>query len=127
VITTRFVADTIDNLTQEAFGRVLVTCWTSWCSRGDAVLIDGSPQSVSFATDLERHLIQMPLVASAYTPTVESPPDGVAPSGLGFIYLHGGGYSTFDKGGSTEPWFRHLAAQAAMYDVARFQVVLLYP
>ena len=42
---------------------------------------------------------------------VWSPPDGVAPSGLGFIYLHGGGYSAFDKGGPTEPWFRHLAAQ----------------
>ncbi|MCC7359921.1 MAG: alpha/beta hydrolase [Anaerolineales bacterium] len=40
-----------------------------------------------------------------------SPPDGVAPSGLGFIYLHGGGYSAFDKGGPTEFWFRHLAAQ----------------
>lgn len=42
---------------------------------------------------------------------VWSPPDSVAPSGLGFIYLHGGGYSAFDKGGPTEPWFRHLAAQ----------------
>ena len=42
---------------------------------------------------------------------VWSPPEGVAPSGLGFIYLHGGGYSAFDKGGPTEPWFRHLAAQ----------------
>jgi acetyl esterase/lipase len=42
---------------------------------------------------------------------VWSPPDGVPPSGLGFIYLHGGGYSAFDKGGPTEPWFRHLAAQ----------------
>jgi acetyl esterase/lipase len=42
---------------------------------------------------------------------VWSPPDGVAPSGLGFIYLHGGGYAAFDKGGPTEPWFRHLAAQ----------------
>ena len=42
---------------------------------------------------------------------VWSPSDGVVPSGLGFIYLHGGGYSAFDKGGPTEPWFRHLAAQ----------------
>jgi acetyl esterase/lipase len=40
-----------------------------------------------------------------------SPPDSVSPSGLGFIYLHGGGYSAFDKGGPTELWFRHLAAQ----------------
>ncbi len=40
-----------------------------------------------------------------------SPPDGVVSSGLGFIYLHGGGYSAFDKGGPTESWFRHLAAQ----------------
>lgn len=40
-----------------------------------------------------------------------SPPTGVAPSRLGFIYLHGGGYSAFDKGGPTELWFRHLAAQ----------------
>jgi acetyl esterase/lipase len=47
------------------------------------------------------------------------PPDGVAPSGLGFIYLHGGGYSAFDKGGPTEPWFRHLAAQGhVVMDVA---------
>jgi len=48
-----------------------------------------------------------------------SPPDGVAPSRLGFIYLHGGGYSAFDKGGPTELWFRHLAAQGhVVMDVA---------
>jgi acetyl esterase/lipase len=50
---------------------------------------------------------------------VWSPPDGVAPSGLGFIYLHGGGYTAFDKGGPTELWFRHLAAQGhAVMDVS---------
>lgn len=48
-----------------------------------------------------------------------SPPEGVQHSGLGFIYLHGGGYSAFDKGGPTEPWFRHLAAQGhVVMDVA---------
>jgi acetyl esterase/lipase len=47
-----------------------------------------------------------PLVADIW-----SPPYGVAPSTVGFIYLHGGGYSAFDKGGPTELWFRHLAAQ----------------
>lgn len=50
---------------------------------------------------------------------VWSPPEGVAQSGIGFIYLHGGGYSAFDKGGPTEPWFRHLAAQGhVVMDVA---------
>ncbi|MHB1132817.1 MAG: alpha/beta hydrolase fold domain-containing protein [Chloroflexota bacterium] len=39
------------------------------------------------------------------------PPSNVAPSGLGFIYIHGGGYVSQDKGGPTETWFRHLAAQ----------------
>jgi len=48
-----------------------------------------------------------------------SPPTGIAPSGLGFIYLHGGGYSAFDKGGPTEAWFRHLAVQGhVVMDVA---------
>jgi acetyl esterase/lipase len=42
---------------------------------------------------------------------VWSPADGIAHSGLGFIYLHGGGYTAFDKGGPTETWFRHLAEQ----------------
>jgi acetyl esterase/lipase len=42
---------------------------------------------------------------------VWSPPDDVLPSSVGFIYFHGGGYSAFDKGGPTETWFRHLAAQ----------------
>jgi acetyl esterase/lipase len=42
---------------------------------------------------------------------VWSPPHGIEPSGLGFIYLHGGGYTAFDKGGPTESWFRHLATQ----------------
>ena len=50
---------------------------------------------------------------------VWTPPAGVASSGVGFIYLHGGGYSAFDKGGPTEPWFRHLAAQGhVVMDVA---------
>ena len=42
---------------------------------------------------------------------VWQPPAGVKPSGLAFVYVHGGGYVSQDKGGPTEPWFRHLAAQ----------------
>jgi acetyl esterase/lipase len=50
---------------------------------------------------------------------VWSPPDLVPRSGLGVIYLHGGGYSAFDKGGPTEMWFRHLAGQGhVVMDVA---------
>jgi acetyl esterase/lipase len=47
------------------------------------------------------------------------PPAGTQPSGLAFIYLHGGGDASGDKGGPTEPWFRHLAAQGhVVMDVA---------
>jgi acetyl esterase/lipase len=48
-----------------------------------------------------------------------SAPAGVQPSGLALIYRHGGGHASMDKGGPTEPWFRHLAAQGRMVmDVA---------
>ena len=48
------------------------------------------------------------------------PPEGVQPSGLAFIHLHGGGHASFDKGlPPNEPWFRHLAAQGhVVMDVA---------
>jgi acetyl esterase/lipase len=50
---------------------------------------------------------------------VWTPPAGTPPSQLAFIYLHGGGYSAFDKGGPTEGWFRHLASQGhVVMDVA---------
>lgn len=39
------------------------------------------------------------------------PPQGVAPSGLAVIYLHGGGYTAFDKDNGTRPFFRHLTSQ----------------
>lgn len=51
---------------------------------------------------------------------VYSPPAGVAPSGVGFVYLHGGGYSAFDLFlPEVSP-----AAQTAMYDVDRFLALL---
>ena len=44
-------------------------------------------------------------------------PNGTADALL--LYLHGGGYSAFDKGGPTETWFRHLTAQGhVVMDVA---------
>jgi acetyl esterase/lipase len=39
------------------------------------------------------------------------PPDGVARSGLGVIYMHGSGWQLLDKDVGTRAFFRHLAAQ----------------
>jgi acetyl esterase/lipase len=50
---------------------------------------------------------------------VWQPPEGVARSGLGFVYLHGSAWYTFDKDFFTRPFFRHLAAQGhVIMDVA---------
>src|SRR5215217_413878 len=47
------------------------------------------------------------------------PPRGVAPSGLAFVYLHGGAWSLLDKAFFTRQFFRHLAAQGhVVMDVA---------
>ncbi len=47
------------------------------------------------------------------------PPEGIAPSGLAFIYLHGSGWHFIDKDVGTRPMFRHLAAQGhVIMDVA---------
>jgi len=47
------------------------------------------------------------------------PPDGVAPTGLGVIYLHGSGWHFCDKDLRTRRFFSHLAGQGhVMMDVA---------
>jgi acetyl esterase/lipase len=47
------------------------------------------------------------------------PPEGVNPSGLAFIYLHGGAWHWTDKDFNTRSFFRHLAAQGhVVMDVA---------
>jgi acetyl esterase/lipase len=47
------------------------------------------------------------------------PPEGVAPSGLAFIYLFGSASYILDKDVGTRPLFRHLAAQGhVIMDVA---------
>ena len=47
------------------------------------------------------------------------PPPNIAPSGLGIIYLHAGGWQNFDKDRGTRPFFCHLVAQGHMVmDVA---------
>ncbi len=39
------------------------------------------------------------------------PPQGVKPSGAGYVYLHGSGWFVLDKDVGTRTFFRHLAAQ----------------
>jgi acetyl esterase/lipase len=87
---------------------MLAQRWTWKLSSADGVHVE---RDLAFAT--------VPGTDRKLLADVWSPPDGVAPSRLGFIYLHGGGYSAFDKGGPTELWFRHLAAQGhVVMDVA---------
>ena len=50
---------------------------------------------------------------------VWQPPEGVARSGLAFVYLHGSAWYLLDKDYGTRPMFRHLAAQGhVIMDVA---------
>lgn len=50
---------------------------------------------------------------------VWQPPEGVASSGVGVVYLYGSAYVVFDKDLGTRPLFRHLAAQGhVIVDVA---------
>ena len=50
---------------------------------------------------------------------VWQPPENVSPSGLAFIYLHGGAWYFLDKDLGTRPFFCHLAAQGhVIMDVA---------
>jgi tetratricopeptide (TPR) repeat protein len=45
------------------------------------MLINGSPQPVAFAADLQRHLVQMPLVAGAYSSSTQPCSEGGAECG----------------------------------------------
>ncbi len=68
-------------------------------------------QNISFATipGTDRNLLC----------DVWQPPEDVIPSGLAFIYLHGGAWYFLDKDVGTRPFFSHLAAQGhVIMDVA---------
>ena len=95
-----FGIDWQEQIPPQLKGGMLAQRWTWKLSPAHAVHVE---RDLAFATvpGTERKLLA----------DVWSPPNGVAPSRLGFIYLHGGGYSAFDKGGPTELWFRHLAEQ----------------
>lgn len=58
--------------------------------------------------------IDRPLLCDLWQPPLDS-----APSGLGIIYLHAGGWQNFDKDRGTRPFFCHLVAQGhVVMDVA---------
>jgi acetyl esterase/lipase len=103
-----FGIDWQEQIPPQLKGRMLAERWTWKLSTAHGVHVE---RDVAFAT--------VPGSNRRLLADVWSPPTGVAPSRLGFIYLHGGGYSAFDKGGPTELWFRHLAAQGhVVMDVA---------
>jgi len=61
----------VKHSTQEALGSCLLAPLLNQDVQHDAVLIDGSPEPVAFATDLQRYLVQMPLVASSHASSTQ--------------------------------------------------------
>src|SRR6266849_2368911 len=66
---------------QEALGSNLIASLLDQDVQYDAMLINGSPQPVAFAADLQRHLVQMPLVAGAYSSSSQPYSEGGAELG----------------------------------------------
>src|SRR6266571_1829288 len=57
---------------QEALGSYLIAPLLHLDVEDDAVLVDCPPQPVALAFDLELHLVQMPFVTRASTPSTQS-------------------------------------------------------
>ena len=57
--------------TQETLGSYLIASLLDKDVQYDSVLIDGSPEPVAVAADLERYFVQMPLVASSYSSSTQ--------------------------------------------------------
>jgi len=60
----------VKHTTQEALGGYLKALLDQDV-QNDSVLINGSQQPVTFATDLQRNFIQMPLVAGVHSPSTQ--------------------------------------------------------
>src|SRR6266849_611002 len=61
----------VKHTTQEALGGYLIAPLLDQNVQNDSVLVDGSPQSVTFATDLQRNFVQMPLVAGSHSSSTQ--------------------------------------------------------
>ena len=57
---------------KETYGRESIPPWLHKDVEHNAVLINGSPEVMSNAVDLEENVVQMPLVAGSSTPSPEA-------------------------------------------------------
>lgn len=89
-----------DQLPQDATSRMLQRRWQWRLPGGPTPRWD---RDVTYATVPE---VDRDLLADLW-----QPPEGVEPSGLGLVYVHGGYYELLDKDSGTRPLFRHLTRQ----------------
>src|ERR1700730_792002 len=61
----------VKHTTQEALGGYLIAPLLDQDVQNDSVLVNGSPQPVTFATDLQRRFVQMPLVAGSHSSSTQ--------------------------------------------------------
>ncbi len=62
----------IKHTTQEALGGYLIAPLLDQDVQDDSVLVIGLPQPVTFATDLQRNFVQMPLVAGSHSSSTQA-------------------------------------------------------
>ena len=78
------VAQTLQQLAKEALGGIRVAAALDQNIKHVAMLINGSPEVVQFASDAHEHLIQEPFVAGLWPPLLErfgiGSPEAQAPS-----------------------------------------------
>src|SRR5580704_1964225 len=67
---------TVQHPMQEALSGYLIASLLDQDVEYDAVLIDGSPQPVTSAADLQRNLVQTPLVASSRSSSTQPSGEG---------------------------------------------------
>jgi hypothetical protein len=61
----------VKHTTQEALGGYLIAPLLDQDVQNDSVLVNGSPQPVTFATDLQRNFVQVPLVARSHSSSTQ--------------------------------------------------------
>jgi hypothetical protein len=70
----------VKHTTQEALGGYVIAPLLDQDVQNDSVLVNGSPEPVTFATDLQRNFVQMPHLSAARTRRRRSPAANTAPN-----------------------------------------------